>query len=92
MRKLIRMCYEVYEIKGCYRIIIDHGVKNKNLKSGAECLDEIADYIVNNGVDVIFFSHIISPRLKDLTQMLSKVPKIMSSEHFLGCFSQKQKF
>ena len=47
------MCYEVYEIKGCYRIIIDHGVKNKNLKSGAECLDEIADYIVNNGVDVI---------------------------------------
>lgn len=53
MRKLIRMCYEVYEIKGCYRIIIDHGVKNKNLKSGAECLDEIADYIVNNGVDVI---------------------------------------
>jgi hypothetical protein len=34
-------------------MIVDYGVKNKNLKSAAECLDEIADYIVSNGVDVI---------------------------------------
>lgn len=43
----------MYDIKGCYRFIVDYGVKNKNLKSGAECLDEIADFIVANGVDVI---------------------------------------
>lgn len=53
VRKLIRMCYELYGKKECLRIIIDSGVKNKNLKSVAECLDEVADYIVNNGVDHI---------------------------------------
>lgn len=53
VRKLIRMCYQVYDSKGCFRIIVDFGVKNKNLKSCAECLDEIADYIVANGVDII---------------------------------------
>jgi cytoskeleton-associated protein 5 len=47
------MCYELYGKKECLRIIIDSGVKNKNLKSVAECLDEVADYIVNNGVDHI---------------------------------------
>ena len=51
VRKLIRMCYEVYDKKACFRLIIDNGVKNKNLKAVAECLDEIADYITQNGVD-----------------------------------------
>ena len=45
------MCYEVYEKKLCFRVIIDRGVKNQNLKSVAESLDEIADYIEQNGVD-----------------------------------------
>ena len=51
VRKLIRMCYEVYDKKACFRLIIDTGVKNNNLKAVAECLDEISDYITQNGVD-----------------------------------------
>jgi hypothetical protein len=53
VRKLIRMCYEVHDKKACFRMIIDYGVKNKNLKAVAECLDELADYITINGVDHI---------------------------------------
>lgn len=49
MRKLIRMCYDVYDVWMCYRLIIDYGVKAKNLKSVAECLDEISDFITKNG-------------------------------------------
>jgi hypothetical protein len=45
------MCYEVYDRKACFRLLIEAGVKNKNLKAVAECLDEIADYIAANGVD-----------------------------------------
>lgn len=44
VRKLIKMCYDVYDLKLCYRIMIDAGVKSKNLKAVAENLDEIADY------------------------------------------------
>ena len=51
LRKLIRMCFEVYEAKLCYRLIVDMGVKAKNLKSVAECLDEVADYLQQNGID-----------------------------------------
>jgi len=45
MRKLIRMCYDIYDVKLCYRIIIETGVKAKNLRSVAENLDEISEYI-----------------------------------------------
>jgi cytoskeleton-associated protein 5 len=51
VRKLIKMCYEVYGFKLCYRMIIESGVKSKNLKSVAENLDEIADFICLHGVD-----------------------------------------
>lgn len=30
IRKLIKMCYEVYDLPLCYRLILDYGVKNKN--------------------------------------------------------------
>lgn len=53
IRKLIKMCYEVYAQKEVFRIIIDYGVKCKNLKSVAENLDEVADYINKNGVDTV---------------------------------------
>lgn len=53
MRKLIRMNYEVYELKLCYRLMVEHGVKAKNLRSVAECLDEISEYITKNGVDTV---------------------------------------
>ena len=47
------MCYECYDKKATYRILIEIGVKNKNLKSVAECLDEVSDYIAQNGIDHI---------------------------------------
>jgi len=51
VRKLIKMCYDIYDLKLCYRIMIDAGVKSKNLKAVAENLDEIADYFSKNGID-----------------------------------------
>jgi hypothetical protein len=44
IRKLIRMVYEVYDVKLVYRIVLDAGVKSKNLKAVAENLDEVAEY------------------------------------------------
>ncbi len=34
-------------------MIVDNGVKSKNLKVVSECLEEIADFIVSNGIDSI---------------------------------------
>lgn len=51
VRKLIKMCYDVYDFKACYRIIIDTGVKSKNLKSVAENLEEISEFIAAKGID-----------------------------------------
>ena len=51
IRKLIRMSYEVYEVKSVYRILVDAGVKSKNLKAVGENLDEVADYFSKNGID-----------------------------------------
>lgn len=45
------MSYEVYEVKLVYRILLDAGVKSKNLKAVAENLDEVADYFSKNGID-----------------------------------------
>ena len=51
IRKLIRMSYEVYDVKLVYRIRLDAGVKSKNMKAGADILDEVADYFAKNGID-----------------------------------------
>jgi len=52
IRNLIRMCFDVYDQKLCYRIIIETGVKAKNLKSVAENLDEVAEFISSRkGID-----------------------------------------
>jgi len=53
VKNLMKMCLEVYEKKLCVRMIIDTGVKSKNLKSVAECLDEIAAFVAKNGIDTI---------------------------------------
>ena len=37
----------------CFKLIMLHGVGSKNLKAVAECLDMIASYIKENGVDSI---------------------------------------
>jgi len=51
VRKLIRQCYDIYDKKATYRILISIGVVNQNQKTAAECLDEISWYINANGVD-----------------------------------------
>lgn len=76
------MCYELYDKKGSLRIIIDTGVKNKNLKSVAECLDEMADYIVNNGVD-----HILKKDYKLLIDMADNKDKYVR-ENSLKVFAE----
>ena len=47
------MCYSVYEPKLCFKLIMQHGVGSKNLKAVSECLDMVAIYVKNNGVDSI---------------------------------------
>jgi len=51
VRKLIRLVYDVYEVKLVYRNIVDAGVKAKNLKAVAENLDEVSEYFQKNGID-----------------------------------------
>ena len=53
IRKLIKLIYEVYDIKASFRIIVEHGVKCKNLKSVAECLEEVSEFITKNGIDTV---------------------------------------
>jgi hypothetical protein len=47
------MCYQVYEPKLCFKLIMTHGVGLKNLKAVAESLDILSEYIAKNGVDSI---------------------------------------
>jgi predicted patatin/cPLA2 family phospholipase len=44
-RKLTKLCYEIYDKKALYRLIVEIGVKQKNLKAVSECLEELSDYI-----------------------------------------------
>lgn len=46
------MCYEIYDVKLCYRMMFDTGVKSKNLKAVAEVLDEVSEYFGKNGIDM----------------------------------------
>lgn len=52
-RQLAEMCYQVYEPKQCFKMIMQHGVGSKNLKAVAESLDMISAYVKSNGVDTI---------------------------------------
>lgn len=52
-RQLAEMCYRVYEPKLCFKLVMAHGVGSKNLKAVAECLDIVACYIREQGVDSI---------------------------------------
>lgn len=45
-RKLLKLCFELYDKKSCFRMIVENGVKSKNLKAVSECLEEVSDFIV----------------------------------------------
>jgi hypothetical protein len=44
-RKLTKLCFELYDKKALFRLIIENGMKSKNLKAISECLEEISDFI-----------------------------------------------
>ena len=44
-RKLTKLCFELYDKKALYRLIVENGVKSKILKAASECLEEISDFI-----------------------------------------------
>lgn len=48
-RQLLRMSITCYEKKESFRILINQGIKSKNQKAIAECLDEIAAFIKEEG-------------------------------------------
>jgi len=53
VKKLIKQCFTIYDQKKCIQLILKFGVGAKNLKSVAECLDELAVFIRENGVEFI---------------------------------------
>ena len=50
-KKLLRMSFDICERQICYNYVISHGLQSKNQNAVAECLDEIAEFIIKNGID-----------------------------------------
>lgn len=48
VKALIKMCFEMHDHKKTLLMIVKYGATNKNLKSAAECLDEIATFLKQN--------------------------------------------
>jgi cytoskeleton-associated protein 5 len=51
VKKLLKMVYEVYDRQKTYNLIVSQGLNSKSLVAQAECLDEIADFIMKYGID-----------------------------------------
>lgn len=51
VKKLLRMVFDIYDRQKCYNLVVLHGFNSKNLVAQAECLDEIAEFIIKYGVD-----------------------------------------
>jgi 5-bromo-4-chloroindolyl phosphate hydrolysis protein len=54
VKKLIKECFRLHEAEKTFKLIMKFGVGNKNLKSVAQCLDELTIYVSAKGLD--FFS------------------------------------
>jgi hypothetical protein len=50
-RKHLKACFELYEKKEAFRLLINAGVKNKNQRAIAECLSVVAEFIHDEGID-----------------------------------------
>jgi cytoskeleton-associated protein 5 len=50
-KKLLRMAFDVCDKQMCYNFIVGQGLQSKNLNAIAECLDELAEFIIRNGID-----------------------------------------
>lgn len=53
VKRLLKQCFSIYEPKKCIQLLFKFGVGAKNLKSVAECLDEITIYVRENGLELI---------------------------------------
>ena len=53
VKRLIKQCFAIYDQRKCVQLIFKFGVSAKNLKSVAECLDEITVFVRENGADLI---------------------------------------
>ena len=53
VKKLLKQCFSIYDPKKCVQLMFKFGVGAKNLKSVAECLDELSIYVRENGLDHI---------------------------------------
>ena len=51
VKKLIRLTYNIYDKQKCYSILVQYGLNAKNLRTVAECLDEIAEFLSSFGID-----------------------------------------
>ena len=51
VKKLIRMLFTVYDRQKTYQLMVQYGLNSKNLRAQAECLDELAEFIGDNGID-----------------------------------------
>ena len=77
------MSYECYDRKKAFRIIIDKGVLSKNQKAIAECLEEVAFFISQEGID----GHV---KKKDLEHFLKtcEMPDKSCRENSLKVFGE----
>jgi hypothetical protein len=53
VKRLIKQCFSIYDQRKCIQLMFKFGVGAKNLKSVAECLDELAIFVRENGADLI---------------------------------------
>lgn len=51
VKTLIKMVFDICDTQKCYTLIVSHGLNSKNLVAQAECLDEIAEFILKEGID-----------------------------------------
>lgn len=51
VKKLVKMTYNIYDKQKCYSILVSYGLHSKNLRTVAECLDELAEFLKLYGID-----------------------------------------
>ena len=51
IHSLIKLCFDLYDSRKCLGLIIKFGCGNKSLKSVAESLTEVTNFVKANGVD-----------------------------------------
>ena len=48
---LIKKCFDLYDHRKCLMLIVKFGCSNKNLRSVAESLDEVAEFLKKEGLE-----------------------------------------